>query len=396
MNISLFHKVLTFNSVYILLLLIVEYLQNDALAFLVSLLPVLLVAFLILLNWKVINRMSLSVSELILLICLFVGCSFNIIFSPNFELANFIKFIFIFLIFLLAKNGIKRNGPINFKLCIFPLIVFPIICFFQYIYDSKILGETTKAVLFFSNRNNAIAYTLVCIFVITALTNKLKKTFLVTTIVILFYGTLGAFVAFLFSYFVVVFKWNAKAWLKLLFLSLAFILLFVYSELAIIDRVRTVVMGVVNFFEIYSFSDLKRIDFGQIVLLQEGSKDVSLFFRLKHWGEIIAIMLENYWYFFSGWGMGASVTLTSMELVPHNDWLRVLFELGVFNFVAFLILNYHIFSKLKKYDKFLSVLFLTLCVYMFSENLINNFLIISLLYFTSGLLIKNENFKCRT
>jgi len=251
-------------------------------------------------------------------------------------------------------------------------------------------------VFFFSNRNNAIAYTLVCIFVITALTNKLKKTFLVTTIVILFYGTLGALAAFLFSYFVVVFKWNAKAWVKLLFLIFASFLLFTYSELAIIDRVKTVSMGVVNFFKIYSFSDLKRIDFGQIVLMQEGSKDVSLFFRLKHWGEIIAIMLENYWYFFSGWGMGAAVKLTSMELVPHNDWLRVLFELGVFNFIAFLMLNFVIFSKLKEYDRFLSVLFLTLCVYMFSENLINNFLIISLLYFTSGLLIKNENFKCRT
>ncbi len=396
MNISLFNKVLIFNSVYILLLVIIEYVKNNTLSLTVSLLPVSLIAYILLLNWYVLNKISLTIAELILLIFLLIGCCLNIIFSPHFEIANFIKFIFIFLIYFLAKNGVKRNGPINKKLYIFPLIIFPIICFLQYIYDSKVLGETTEKVLFFSNRNNAIAYTLVCIFVVTSLTNNIKKTFLITTVVILFYGTLGALVAFLFSYLIVVFKWNAKAWFKLFIMMSLFALLLIYSDLTIVDRIKTVAMGVINFFEIYSFSDLKRVDFGQIVLLQEGSTDVSLFFRLKHWGEIIVIMTENYWYFLSGWGMGASVSLTSMELVPHNDWLRILFELGIFNFISFSILNFIIFFKLKRYDKFLSVLFLTLCVYMFSENLINNFLIISLLYFTAGILIRNENFKRRT
>ena len=89
-------------------------------------------------------------------------------------------------------------------------------------------------------------------------------------------------------------------------------------------------------------------------------------------------------YLIFGYGMNASMIQTSIGLVPHNDWLRVLYELGFISFVIFLILNAKIYFALLKLDKFLSVIFLTIMIFMLSENLINNFLSMSLLYFSSG------------
>ena len=42
-----------------------------------------------------------------------------------------------------------------------------------------------------------------------------------------------------------------------------------------------------------------------------------------------------------GFGVGASVELTPMGMVPHNDYLRLFFECGLFVFISFVSLIGH-------------------------------------------------------
>lgn len=395
MNISLFKQVLVFNTLYILILLIAWGINSELINKGVSFLPVLLVLHLLTLNMKAFRYLKISSVDFFIIVTLLIGSMLHLIFTPHFAIADFVKFIFIFFLFYISKYGVNKYKLIDYNLFFVAMFILPILCLLVYTYDTIVFREATNPVLFFSNRNNAIAYTFVCIFVLSAFTNILKNAILTTLIVTVLYGTLGALLAVILAFSFTMLKWTLSTFIKVLALICFVALMFVYIELDIFIRVRTVISGLINFFEVYSLSDLKHVNFGQIVTLQNGSDDVSMFFRLKHWGEILSILITDYSNIIFGWGMGASVELTSMSLVPHNDWLRVLFELGIFNFISFTLLNAAIFIRLKSSNKFLAALFLTLCIFMFSENLINNFLIISFLYFSCGLFFKNENIKYR-
>jgi hypothetical protein len=396
MNISLFKSVLIFNTFYIVILLLAWVLANDSVSKVISFFPVFLLTYLLLFNCKKLRYLNKSKTDLLIVGLLFIGSTLHVLLSPYFLLSDFIKFIFIFLIFFIAKYGLNRYKKIDHKLFFVPMLFFPLMCFCVYMYDTLIKHEATNPVLFFSNRNNAIAYTFVCIFVLSTFTKTIKNGVLATLIVTIFYGTLGALLAFIVAFSFTMFKWSLSAASKVLALLFFVFLMFFYLDLEIFKRISIAINGLISFFELYSLSDLKHVKFGEIVAMQDGSDDVSMFFRLKHWGEILAILMDDYSNLIFGWGMGASVELTSMSLVPHNDWLRVFFELGIFNFLSFTLLNAVIFIKLRGHDQFLAALFLTLCIYMFSENLINNFLITSFLYFSCGLFFKNENSKYRT
>ena len=68
---------------------------------------------------------------------------------------------------------------------------------------------------------------------------------------------------------------------------------------------------------------------------------------------------------------GQTAPLTYAALVPHNDYLRVLAEYGPFNLIIFVGFLLHVRRGLTTGAT--KVLFVVLCVYFFSENLLDNF-----------------------
>lgn len=380
-------------SLYILFLIFSLFINNGLVSLVVSFFPVLLLSYIVIFNVKDISSWSLSKHEVLIIYFLFFGGVSHILLSPYFYFVDYLKFIFIFILYFI---GLKQNKsrPVHFLSYFIPLWVVPCASLLVYLFSSIILGSSNEPVIFFSNRNNAAGYVLASLLVFWVMCGNTKKFTLISIAFLILFNTLGILIAFFASIFLSKLKFSVRNLFLILFASSFTIAVFVYSDLAIVERLRVVFYGINSFLASYSLSEISSMSFGDFVALQDGSSDISLFFRLKHWAEILFLILSQPMYLFSGWGMNASQTLTSMNLVPHNDWLRVIFELGVLNFIAFFILNVSILAKINR-SEFVFIVVMSFNVYFFSENIINNFLITSFLYYTVGVYLNNENIKYR-
>lgn len=121
----------------------------------------------------------------------------------------------------------------------------------------------------------------------------------------------------------------------------------------------------------------------QKLVLLTGSTDLSGFFRLIHW--------TNIWDIYSngsigtlifGYGAGQTPALTYAEMVPHNDYLRILVEYGPINLAIFASFLLYIRGALKTPPA--RVLFVVLCIYFFSENLLDSFTSMTLFFAYAG------------
>lgn len=390
-----FKLLISLNSTYTILLLFAYFFNfTDA----VSVFSIITSALLLAVNLGHFQKFRLDASDVVVVYFLCIGCIFHLLFSPYINYSDFTKFLLIFLFYFLGRN-VFFSGPftLNFKSSswlfgFFPLlIIFPIVCLCVYLAQSYMLGDTTGNILFFSNRNNAIAFTFVAFFVLSVFGLNKKPLYVGLTIFTLLYSTLGALLAFILSSIVINLKISFKTTASVIFLSVCGFLIFSYSNLPVFSRIETMMHGLFNFFETYSFDDIAMLSFSDFSALQAGSSDVSMFFRFKHWVEIMSIASRDLFLLIPGWGMNASIELTNLKLVPHNDWLRILFELGIFSFLSFLFLFFSILNKLKRISKSLCTIFLCVNIYYLTENIINNFLITSIFYFSVGMVIAHEN-----
>ena len=127
---------------------------------------------------------------------------------------------------------------------------------------------------------------------------------------------------------------------------------------------------------------MSKVYYGQLAS-QVGSGDLSFLFRIKHWFNILSNNSESeliYWLF--GHGNDSIIALTKAELRAHNDYIRIMFEVGMIYLVVFIIFNVYLIKKIGL--NFYSLPFLIVLMYFFTENLIDNFLAMSLLYFFVG------------
>lgn len=83
-----------------------------------------------------------------------------------------------------------------------------------------------------------------------------------------------------------------------------------------------------------------------------------------------------------GHGVGGSVRLSSIHLVPHNDYVRYLFECGVLTLAGFLLLLWLPLLRIGR--RWELVPLLAVAIYFASENLINNYLAMAVFYFSVG------------
>jgi hypothetical protein len=125
-----------------------------------------------------------------------------------------------------------------------------------------------------------------------------------------------------------------------------------------------------------------RMSYQNLVLLT-GSSDLSGFFRLIHWTNIWELYSSGSiatWLF--GYGAGETPALTYAAMVPHNDYLRILVEYGPVNLVIFVCFLAHIRAGLTMGAA--KVLFVVLCIYFFSENLLDSFTSMTLFFAYAG------------
>lgn len=126
-----------------------------------------------------------------------------------------------------------------------------------------------------------------------------------------------------------------------------------------------------------------------------GTTDLSGFFRWIHWSNIWDLYTNGglgTWLF--GYGAGQTATLTFAGTAPHNDYLRILAEYGVFNLIIFVCFLVHILRALVSGAG--KVMFLVLCVYFFSENLLDNFTSMTLFFAYAGRLQARQPFVGRS
>jgi hypothetical protein len=248
-----------------------------------------------------------------------------------------------------------------------------------------VIGDTTVA--FFSNRNNAVLYSVVsCWILVLANVNRWAILAHVVGCALVF-KTLGALVAVGAAIYLVYFGLN---FLKLVVLALILAALYFVvgpelSQLSVFGRVQDAVSGVTGALSASGgLLGLDRMNYGELAHAA-GTKDISFIFRLKHWINIINIYdAGSIWHQLFGFGVDSSLDLTDLNLLPHNDYLRFFFELGPGLFFAFLGLNALIVWRIGRTLLMIPAIFIF--VYCFSENIVNNFLVMTLFYYMAGAL----------
>jgi len=124
------------------------------------------------------------------------------------------------------------------------------------------------------------------------------------------------------------------------------------------------------------------MSFTELVQLT-GSTDLSAFFRLIHWSNVLDLYSSgSIGTLLFGYGAGQTAPLTYAALVPHNDYLRVLAEYGPFNLIIFASFLLHIRNGLTTGAT--KVLFVVLCIYFFSEILLDNFTSMAIYFAYAG------------
>jgi O-antigen ligase len=240
-------------------------------------------------------------------------------------------------------------------------------------------SEDGAAFGIFANRNNAALYAVSLLALYNVLSGRPVKNVLFILVLCAAFGTLGVLVAAIAALTVAVGGRGAVKGLILagLALGLAYLMM---PEAPGLKRITPVVQSL---FLLYEGSiDLRTVSFGQLVEML-GTTDLSFLFRLKHWlnlWDLYAGASAYEWLF--GVGIGSSVPLTVIGLVPHNDYLRLLFECGILGFAGFVAMIGTIVWQCGR--RWESVPLFIVSFYFISENLVNNYLAMAIFYFCAG------------
>lgn len=330
-------------------------------------------------------------------LCLYysgVGASL-ILHHANPEIPDLLKFIMA-PAFLLVGAAFEANRPgclwerPQTRILFWSLAVLPVLVWLwqRGIGDSSIevnaeslSGEGTDFSIF-ANRNNAALYAVTLLALFNVLSGRAVKSTLLILGICSAFGTLGVLVAGIIALTVSVA--GLKAVTAILFACVAGAIAYTFApELPGLDRINAVISSVVLLWG--GSIDLHTVTFGQLVQLLD-TTDLSFLFRLKHWLNLIEIYQNGSAYeWLFGLGVGSSVLVSELGFVPHNDYLRFLFECGLLGLLGFAsIVGIIIHSCGRQWE---AVPFLIIALYFFSENLVNNYLAMTIFYFCAGSLV---------
>jgi hypothetical protein len=242
----------------------------------------------------------------------------------------------------------------------------------------------------FANLNNVGLYavTLLCLFSILA--NRPITKGVVHFVVGAMFGTLGLLQATVLALLICV----GRLRYVLLILALVAVLIGLYwlvPGFGTVTRLKPVVDSIALLLS--NQINLATVTFGELVT-RLGTTDLSFLFRLKHWLELWTLYQNgNVLNWFFGFGSGSAAELTTMRVVPHNDFIRYLFEFGLVTLMGFLWLLIAIFRSVGR--GWFTVPLATVALYFVSENLINNFLAMVIFYFCAGTLAQRLSMEKR-
>jgi O-antigen ligase len=106
-----------------------------------------------------------------------------------------------------------------------------------------------------------------------------------------------------------------------------------------------------------------------------GSGSGSAIWRIEHWREVVMLYLDGTpGQQIFGFGIGGAVRI--MGILPHNEYLRMLFEQGVLGLLLFLFVWYRIIMTAPPPVRYIGLI---VALYSFSENNLDNFPFMALL-----------------
>lgn len=305
------------------------------------------------------------------------------------DMADYLKMIlsplFFFIGYFSLSLGEFRDSERK-KLLFFTSVIFLVPALIA-LGEAAVWGGQFKegeSISIFANRNNAALYALALspLFIILKIDRRWVGLYLI--MVSALFGTLGVFIALMLSIIIVKIR-KRNIGTLIIFSMTSLVLVSIMLNLPVFHRLHNLIEGLKYLYSTGQIQYISQMNYGELSKIM-GSSDVSFFFRIIHWMELMKIYSSgSLLQVLFGHGVGSSVRETSAALVPHNDYLRYLFECGIFAFTGFLILNLRIAKDIG--STYISVPFVTIIIYFFSENLINNFLAMMLFYFLAGFVI---------
>jgi hypothetical protein len=266
------------------------------------------------------------------------------------------------------------------------LVVLPLLVLLVQVAQAGVEFLDLRGASIFANRNNAGLYAITLLGLYMVLAEKpIRSIFLFVAVGIMF-GTLGLLFAVIIALMALVATLRDFLILCSL-IALCIIGYFVFPEVLPFSRITPVVDSVKFLLE--GRINLFTVTFAELVLLLRTS-DLSFLFRLKHWVDLFSIFSDGSAYnWLFGFGIGSSVRFSEMGLVPHNDYVRYLFEFGLVTlagFVSILVITLRRCGR-----RWETIPLLTVIIYFFSENLITNYTAMAFFYFAAGAL--SERFR---
>lgn len=231
----------------------------------------------------------------------------------------------------------------------------------------------------FANRNNAGLYCLVLLAYFGQLSWRPVRSVLLLLIAGAAFGTMGVLVATVLALAVSI---GTRKYIGRVGAAIPVVVLFMYFLPEDFAWARFQRVALTAEMLLSGRIDLRTSTYGDLVLLLQ-TTDLSFVFRLKHWLELWDVWVAAPWHqMIFGLGVGASIRLSSIHLVPHNDYVRYLFECGALTLAGFLFLLWSALLRIGR--RWEVVPLLAVAIYFFSENLINNYLAMAVFYYSVG------------
>lgn len=271
------------------------------------------------------------------------------------------------------------------KICFSILVVLPLFTWAVQLLIKATDFGAGQVVAFFANRNNAALYFVTLLAFYNAVAEKpVKKVWLILFCGAAF-GALGVFLAVLCSLVVSTGRWGLLKnafW----FGPVVATVWFFYPDISVFERFYVVYDSLV--LVLSGGISLHTVTYGDLVM-RLGSSDLSFIFRLKHWLDLLSIYVDSDFYgWMFGFGIGSAAKMSFSQLVPHNDYLRILFEAGFVAFFGFVGLVSYLLIKLRGCWSVIPLL--AISFYFFTENLINNYVAMALFFYSAGVLFKRK------
>lgn len=388
LNIS---KLLTILNIYISILILNKYAELSSLAYLgygVAVVALSLATVSIIQKY---NIRKLSPDKILATAGVFSIILSIMINTKSENTVDGLKILSVFIFYLSGRLYYEKNNTFSVpKISGYIFVSIPIL--FS-IFDFTIQKNLENSISIFANRNNAVLFCVTSSLLLAA--NNINKSVLLyyTILSTMIFRTLGAFFAILASIALTTLKPRKLLWLSLSILPISIIATLLHDYIPILERLVSAIQGIKSIFTGNAIDIARNTSYAEASIIA-GSSDISYFFRLKHWVELFDIYIDSGpLNFLLGYGINSSVELTSIGLLPHNDYLRILFETGIITLICFIGLNYKIFKSLRNTNYAIPSTFVI--IYFFSENIANNFIVMSFFFYTAGALVsskaKNEN-----